>query len=202
MHAITDAPPTTPKPAVQWPLPIINDPDLALEDAGCLLERLHSLLTSCCNDLHDVIHADGYPEHLQRRSYSVWMNFVTASEKADEIEGLISAIIAAQDVSPTSSVGKHTELRRSLDWAEAAAAYNAAQAAPVIRGSIDEAFKAFHRLINTRAPNLRCLHEKMMIIDKGGDWSINGLADSLLADVEALARKIEIPACPADRAEG
>lgn len=194
MHAITDAPPTTPKPAVQWPLPIINDPDLALQDAGCLLEYLHSLLNSCSNELGDVIHADGYPDHLQRKSYAVWMNFVTASEKADEIESLISAIISARGVNPTSSVGRHAELRRNLDWADAVAAYNAAEAAQDSDDAIEAAGKAFNRLLSMRAPNLRCLHEKTTIINMAGNWSAHGVADSLISDIEALARKLEIDA--------
>ena len=58
------------------------------------------------------------------------------------------------------------DIRQRTDWAEAVAAYRAAEAVPLTGNEddqdaiIDAAGTAFQRMFHTRAPNLRCLKRR------------------------------------------
>jgi hypothetical protein len=145
-----------------------------------------------------------------RKAEQVWEIYTIVGEKLDELRQLVSAIETATEPQPTSSVAKHVDIRQRHDWAEAVAALKSAREASMDAMAESRPFEdlmaaeqsAFKRLLDTRAPNLRCLHEKAMIITNSGDWSMLGVDDSIISDIEALARKYEIAAKASDGGEG
>lgn len=80
--------------AIEFPKPIINDVDDALEDVSARLERLQILVDCNTSDLAELL-SRNLPKHLQRSMFRVWTIYVTAAEKLAEIDTIVSAIVDA-----------------------------------------------------------------------------------------------------------
>jgi hypothetical protein len=81
------------RPAIEIRKPIINDLPGALDDTGCLVERLRALLDSNVADLNELIVENAaLPEALKFNAYTVWMIFLTIGEKLEEVHHLIDAM--------------------------------------------------------------------------------------------------------------
>lgn len=78
--------------SIEWDGPTINDLCGALEDTGCLAERLGALVSSNNADLAEFL--EQLPESaVKNHLYVTWMIFTLAGEKLTEIQELLSAII-------------------------------------------------------------------------------------------------------------
>jgi hypothetical protein len=79
--------------AIEPRRPLIHDVDDALENLGCQIERLAALYESNTIDFNElVLDTAKLPSELQDRVYSIWMIYVLAGEKLDDVLQTVSAI--------------------------------------------------------------------------------------------------------------
>lgn len=90
-----------------------------------------------------------------------------------------------------TSVGKCVDMHQRSDWSEAVKAYREADKAGADEDQAP-AVQALNRLSTARAPDLRCIHEKMTILAENEYLNSQDAVNGLLADVDCLARKFEI----------
>jgi len=195
-------------PAIVWPKPIINSASGALEDASCMIERLRTLLKSNGADFDDAFLDPGaaLSEYCRMRAASISMIYTIAEEKLAEIDSLICEINEKLLVEPATSVGRHVAIAKRCLWSEAVNAYKAAEAVPPTgeaddAKTCDAAAGAFMRMVKTRSPDLRALHEKMCLCKSGSAFHTDGVIDALFDDVEHLVRRYERDAVPATSVE-
>lgn len=189
-------------PPVEWPKPIVNDVATALDDVTARTARLRALLSTNSAALNDcLLHVSlaGMPDGAREQAYSVWQVFVHAGETLSQIETLIIAIQDAYVREPASAVGKFLQVRLKDDYLAALDAYR--EAAKHGGDHEDEEsfvragraiFQTLTAYVETRAPDLRSLHEKLCIIRDQDALGHRGVLDAVLDDVEFLTRRIEI----------
>jgi hypothetical protein len=180
-------------PDVDWPKPIINNPRAAMDDISCRLERLKALFWSNTCDMQETLIDPGLmPPDQASIAHRIWMLFTTTGEKLEEIETLFAAVHEALlerglGNEPVSSVGKHTRLRRSHEWASAVAALNIANS---LEDPSDESFDAagaaFEHMLETRVSTPAEFREKLTLIDATRHGIQSRDLDELFLDLDAL----------------
>src|SRR5262245_60627783 len=76
-----------PKPAFEWPRPIVNDPIGALEKASLQIEQLRALFENNNGDLHEMIASPlRLPASLQERAETIWMVFLIVGKQLEDID--------------------------------------------------------------------------------------------------------------------
>jgi hypothetical protein len=137
--------------------------------------------------LSEVIASDAKSHPIN----TAFLQLRIVEEKLEEIDRLVQAIIELAPPKQTS-VAKHVDIVRRSEWIQAVQSYRAAEDAPIDADTPDAVFdaagKAFIRMMETPAPDLRALHEKLTLVNDACSWTSNGVTDALFRDVERLVR--------------